>query len=38
MVMTQAESVDIDEPWDLELATWLIERREAKAHAPENNK
>ena len=38
LVMTPAESIDIDEPWDLELATWLIERREARTIKSEEHR
>ena len=30
LVMTAEESVDIDGPWDLELADWLLRRREMR--------
>jgi CMP-N,N'-diacetyllegionaminic acid synthase len=36
--MTRAESIDIDEPWDLELATWLIERRQMSTRDTEDAK
>ena len=36
--MTRAESIDIDEPWDLELATWLIERRRRSTRDTEDEK
>ena len=36
--MTRAESIDIDEPWDLELAAWLIERRNMSTRDTEDDK
>ena len=36
--MTREESIDIDEPWDLELATWLIERRQMSTRDTEDGK
>jgi CMP-N,N'-diacetyllegionaminic acid synthase len=34
--MTREESIDIDEPWDLELATWLIQREKMSARDTED--
>ena len=36
--MTRAESIDIDEPWDLELAALLIERRNMSTRDTEDDK